>query len=119
MKRLLGSCFALGLVASGPAVAGQCTADIEITQTNFDLRIHTAAATGPDAVETTAAKLHHQPTEGSVGQAETQLGDVPPAVRTEFGAAMQRARAADTAGNNAACEQALAQATDAIKAIKP
>jgi hypothetical protein len=115
MKTLLLCSLVLLTPAAAPAFAGQCTADIEIAQTNYDLRINSAAAAGPSAPESTDAKLHHQPTQQSVGAAETKLGDLPPGADKEFAAAVQRARDADAANNEAACEAAL---DDAAKALK-
>ena len=115
MKTLLFCSFALLGLAATPAFAGQCTAEIEIAQTNYDLRLKEGAAVGPSAPESTDAKLHHQPTQQSVGEAETKLGDLPPGADTAFASAVQRARDADAANHEAACEAAL---DDAAKALK-
>src|SRR5579863_5620467 len=104
--------FAIAAVAlsGGSAVvrAGPCTADIDKTER----QIRQAQAAGdpgdvgaPTGKQSVGAQLHHQPTPGSVGKAETKASDA--AV-----AALQRARNADAAGDAAACAQALADAKE-------
>jgi hypothetical protein len=100
--------FAIAAVVSsgGSAVvrAGPCTADIDKTER----RIHQAQAAGdpgdigaPTGKQSVGAQLHHQPTPGSVGNAETKASDA-------AAAALQRARNADAAGDAAGCARALA-----------
>ncbi|MDE1973751.1 MAG: hypothetical protein KGK33_15835 [Hyphomicrobiales bacterium] len=102
--------FAVATVAlsagSVVARAGPCTADIDQTER----RIHQAQAAGdpgqvgaPSGPQSVGAQLHHQPTPSSVDGAETKARDA-------AAAAIERARAADAAGDAAACERALADA---------
>jgi hypothetical protein len=54
--------------------------------------------------------MHRQPTPESIGAAESRLGEVSPENLQTMTAAMSRAREADRAGDQAACEEALASA---------
>ena len=60
------------------------------------------------APESTAAKMHHQPTASSMAAAEVEAGQLSPEEFTAVKAATARAREADGAGDRSACEQALA-----------
>src|SRR5262249_49781405 len=71
-------------------------------------RLNATAGAGPSARESTAATMNRQPTPQSIAEAEAKLGEVPPEKLEAVAAAMARARAADGAGNQSACEQALA-----------
>ena len=61
---------------SGPALAGPCADRIYRDQVAFDKRLDAAAAHGHAAAESTCAMLHHQPTPGSIAQAEAAAGDL-------------------------------------------
>ena len=105
----------LGLVAAGGAAlaigagavqAGPCTAQIA----QVDQQIRKAQAAGspggagvPSAPQSIGAQLHHQPTAQSVQSAESAAG-------AAAAAALDRARAADAAGDAAACDKALKEA---------
>ncbi len=117
MKRLRKVILALAVVAATPAaaIAGPCTAGIDKLQVAFDHRLDTAAAAGPSGAETTDAKLHHQPTQQSVADAEEKLGDITPDMAQTFVQAMESARDADAAGNKAKCSAALHDARSALK----
>ena len=54
--------------------------------------------------------MHRQPTPESIAAAEADLGDVSPEKVQEAEAFMTRARDAERAGDQSACEQALAEA---------
>ena len=56
-----------------------------------------------------AATMHRQPTPGSIAATEVNLGDISPEKVQAVEALMTRAREADRAGDQAACEQALAE----------
>lgn len=103
------------LVASTTAVyAGPCSHEIDRVQARVDAKLEAAARTGPSAPESSAALLHRQPTPGSIAAAEGRLGDASPAAGAAVEAAMARAREADRAGDQSACEQALADVQRAI-----
>jgi hypothetical protein len=100
--------FAGGLLASlTPAEAGPCTGAIDAAQARADARIDAIAGAGGYGKQSTGAMLHHQPTPGSVAQAEAQLGEG--ASPEDLMNALTEARAADAAGDRAACERALSK----------
>ena len=74
--------------------------------------LEAVAAAGKAARESTAAMTHHQPTPGSMAEAEENLGEGARAERAL--AAMARARAAD--GDKEACDRAL---VDAQRSLGP
>jgi hypothetical protein len=63
-------------------------------------------------VKVPGALLHRQPTPGSIARAEEILGEGSGGVQAV--AALARAREADRAGDRKFCEQALAEARQAI-----
>ena len=108
---LAGGAFLL-IFSAGPGQAGPCTQDIVRVQSQVDAKIDAIAGAGPAGTESRAAQLHRQPTPGSVATAEQRLGEgrsMDAAL-----AALARARAADDAGNKPACDQALAEAQQAL-----
>jgi hypothetical protein len=95
---------------SGSALshAGPCTGQI----TQVEQRIHQAQAVAPpgdagtpSAPQSVGAQLHHQPTPGSVENAESKA-------REGAEAALDRARNADAAGDSAKCARALEDAKE-------
>jgi hypothetical protein len=108
--------FSVAAFAASMSVsyAGPCSAEIDRVQALIDARLEAGAAAGPQARESTGAMLHHQPTPGSIASAERELGDLPPEKTEAVEQAMARARAADSAGDRGACEQALAEVQRAI-----
>lgn len=96
--------------------AGPCSDEISKMQARIDAKLEENAATGPTARQGVAADMHRQPTPHSIAEAEQKLGEVSPQTVDVINQAMLRARAADTAGDKNACEQALA---DAQRAISP
>lgn len=101
------SAAALAL-ASTAANAGPCQNEIYQTDIAINQRLDAAAASGKTQGQSVGAQLHHQPTPGSVAEAEGKAGDLSEAdVRTVV-QDMSRARDADQAGDRAGCEKALA-----------
>ena len=92
------------------ADAGPCSPAIDRMQARIDSRLDADAAAGPGAKESTDALVHCQPTPGSIAGAEEGLRDVSTETVAAVKQAMERALAADTAGDTKACEQALAEA---------
>ena len=86
------------------AQAGPCTAQIAKTESQIR-SIPVGSATGPSGTQTIGAQLHHQPTPGSVENAEVKA-------KADALAALDRARVADSAGDGAACNKALREAKD-------
>jgi len=77
-------------------------------QARLDAALAAKVATGPSAAEGASATMHRQPTPGSIAAAEEKLGNLSSEKVGAVQQAMARARAADSAGDKAACEQALA-----------
>jgi hypothetical protein len=99
-------------ISSGQA--GPCTQEIDATQVRIDAKMGARAAGGPSERESAGALLHRQPTPGSIAAAEERLGEVSAQTVEVVTRAMERARAADSAGDKSACEQALAEVQRAI-----
>jgi hypothetical protein len=105
---------AIAFIASVSAsYAGPCTDDIDKMQARIDAKAHAMAAAGPTGRQTEAS-THVQPTPRSIGAAEEKLGEVSAGTVAAVRQAMLRARAADSAGDKNACEQALAEVQTAI-----
>jgi len=96
--------------------AGPCSDEIARMQARIDAKLKAKAAAGPMAPESSGALLHRQPTPRSIAAAESRIGDVSPQTVETVEQAMARARAADGAGDQGSCEQALA---DVLTAIGP
>ena len=96
-----------------PSYAGPCSDDIAKMQARIDAKAHAMAAAGPTGRQG-GASTHVQPTPRSIGAAEEKLGEMPAGTVAAVRQAMSRARAADSAGDKNACEQALAEVQQAI-----
>jgi hypothetical protein len=106
---------AAALVASiSSGHAGPCTQEIDGMQVRIEAKMGARAAAGPTARESTGALLNRQPTPGSIAAAEERLGEVSAQTVETVTRAMARARAADSAGDKSACEQALAEVQRAL-----
>lgn len=81
------------------AQAGPCTTQIAEVE-RYLVRIEPGPASGPTAPQSIGAQLHHQPTPGSVQNAESQA-------RADAEAALDRARKADAEGDARACTKAI------------
>ena len=92
---------------AAPAHAGPCTDRIYQTDLAVAKLLDIAAAQGRPAPESTFATMHRQPTPGTVASAEERAGDLSPAEMQAVTKDMDEARAADDAGDRAACEKAL------------
>jgi hypothetical protein len=100
------------VISVQPIEAGPCTTDIDRLQQRVDAGLEAAAAAGPAAQENVNAKLHHQPTPGSIAGAEASLGEGA-RPRTAL-LALQRARELDQAGDATGCQQALGEVARAL-----
>ena len=116
IQRFLVACATALAASMSASYAGPCSQEIDRVQTEIDAKLGARAAAGPSARESTAAKMHRQPTPGSIAAAETRLGDVSSQKVEAVAAAMARAREADDAGHQSACEQAL---VDVQRALDP
>ena len=103
---LSGAAFLASVSAS---YAGPCSADIDAMQRRVDANLEAKAAAGPTGKEGVAAGMSDQPTPRSIAKAEEKLGDISAGTVDATRQAMARARAADSAGDKSACEQALAE----------
>lgn len=101
-------------VGAAAAQAGPCTGEISDLQVAFDAKLKAAAAAGPDAAESSAARLHRQPTPKSLAHAEEALGEISRENMQAFARALKRAREADAASDKPACEGALDEARRAL-----
>lgn len=99
-------------ISTPPALAGPCSHAIVRTQIQVDAKIAASPNAGRFAPESTAARLHRQPTRASVAAAERQVNPDPG--RGIALAALAMAREADREGNSVVCSQALAAARGAI-----
>ena len=111
MLRLLAPTLAALALSTTLSAAGPCTQQIAQVQAQaqIDAKLAANAATGPAAPESPGALLSRQPTPGSIAAAESKLGELSQEVTTAIAAGMARAREADLAGNQSACEEALAE----------
>ena len=110
----IATILALSAVAFAASVsaslAGPCTAEINAMMARIDAALNARAAAGPKAQEqATKAGRHVQPTPRSIAAGEEKLGEISPETVAQSRNAMVRARAADEAGNNVACKEALAE----------
>ena len=71
-------------------------------------KLDAKAAAGPPAPASAMAGMSDQPTPRSMATVEERLGEISPQTVHAVEQAMASARAADGAGDKAACEQALA-----------
>ena len=94
--------------------AGPCSEEIGNMMARIDAKLEAKAAAGPTAREGVGAGMSDQPTPRSMAAAEEKLGEVSPQTVEAVRQAMLRARAADSAGDITACEQALADVQRAI-----
>ena len=102
--------FAAAISASH---AGPCSDEISNMQARIDAKLEAKAAAGPTGRQV-GASTHVQPTPRSIAAAEEKLGEVSAETVAAVRQAMLRARAADSAGDKNACEQALAEVQRAI-----
>jgi len=109
IRELLVLSAAALVLMTGPGQAGPCSDSIARMQSVIDARLAAMASRGPGARQSTDAQLHRQPTPRSIAEAEASLGDILQGAITSMQEAMTRARAADAAGDKAACDHALAE----------
>jgi hypothetical protein len=98
--------FSLMLVTASVAIASPCTDEIARLDARISARLGVLAQSGPSEPESVGARLHHQPTPGSIASAEGRAG-VPAQDALKR---LMAAREADRLGDQTACEQAAAEA---------
>lgn len=109
IKRLIALCAAATAASISATYAGPCSLEIDSMQTRVDARLEAKAAVGPSAKESTDALTHRQPTPSSIAGAKGRLREMSARTTAAVKQALERARAADGAGDKNACEQALAE----------
>jgi hypothetical protein len=109
-QQSLAACALAFALSTSVSHAGPCSGEIDSTMAEFNRILDARAAAGPSAPQSSAATTHRQPTPGSVGAAESAVGDISAEQIDAVTAAMAKARQADAAGDQAACQQALADA---------
>ncbi len=90
---------AVVLAAATPAQSGPCTEQIAQLEQQI-ANVAPGPQTGPTAPQTKDAQLHHQPTPGSIRQAEGTANK-------DADDALDRAKKADAAGSATECNAAL------------
>jgi hypothetical protein len=94
--------------------AGPCSKEIDNMMVRINAKLEAKAAAGPHAGESARAGMSHQPTPRSMAKIEERLGELSPQTADAVRQAMLRARTADSAGDQNACLQALADAKRAM-----
>lgn len=100
--------FAALALLTAPAHAGPCTDELYQADVAINQRLAAAAEQGKSAAQSLGAQLHRQPTPGSIASAEGKLGDLSDADVDAIEKDMDAARKADSAGDKAGCDKALA-----------
>ena len=100
--------FGISMTAS---YAGPCMDDIVRMEGQINTKLDAIAAAGPTGTQdATAYGKHLQPTPNTIATAEEKLRELSKGKFDAVKQAMDRARAADAAGDKPACEKALADA---------
>jgi hypothetical protein len=106
--RSIAAYAALALATSISASYGPCWDDLSAVQAKVDAMLEAKAADGPPATAEAMVGTSPQPTPYSLETVEERMGEISPQTVNAIRQGMARARAADDAGDKAACEQALA-----------
>ena len=114
IRRSLIACTAALFASMSASSAGPCSGEIARFRAEIEAKQQANADAGPAAPEGTAATMHRQPTPESIGAVESQLGEVSPEKLQAVWGAVERAGEADRAGDQIACEAALADARRAF-----
>ena len=114
MPRLLAATVAALALSAIASAAGPCTQQIAQVQAQIDAKLAANAVAGPPAPESSAALDNRQPTPQSIAAAESKLGEISPELMATLEKGMARAREADLAGDQKACDEALAQVRRAL-----
>src|SRR5262245_41340633 len=102
----------IGLISTSHAVP--CYDDIGSIHVRIYAKTETKTAAGPFARNSTNDKRSDQPTPRSMTTTEERLGEISPQTVDAVRQAIARARAADSASDKTACEQALADVQRAL-----
>jgi GTP cyclohydrolase FolE2 len=107
-------CATALVVSMSISYAGPCSQEIARLRADIDAKQRANAAAGSTAPQSTEATTHRQPTQWSIGAAESRLSEVPPEKLGAVLFALERASEADRAGDQTACGEALADARRAF-----
>src|SRR5262249_17103089 len=108
MQSIVGYAAAALAASISGSYGGPCWDDVSAVQAKVDAMLETKAADGPPATAEAMAGTSPQPTPRSLETVEERMGEISPQTVNAIRQGMERARAADDAGQKAACEQALA-----------
>ena len=106
--RSIVACAATLAASISAGYGGPCWDDISAVQAKIDAVLERKAADGPPATAEAMAGTSPQPTPRSLETVEERMGEISPQTVNALRQGMALARAADDAGDKAACEQALA-----------
>jgi len=109
IRKMAVACVTALAASMSTSYAGPCWDDIYNMQAKIDAMLQAKAAAGPPAPASAMVGLSDQPTPRSMATVEERMGEISPQTVHVVEEAMARARAADSAGDKAACEQALAE----------
>jgi hypothetical protein len=110
IARMLALSAVAFATSTSASLAGPCAAEIDATVARFNTALEANAAAGSTAnQEAVVGGRHIQPTPRSIAAAEEKLGEMSAETIELVKQAMDRARAADSAGDKVACEEALAE----------
>jgi len=109
--RAIAGTLAVFCLSMSASYAGPCADDITRMEDQINRKLDAIAAAGPTgAQDATAYGKHLQPTPNTIATAEEKLRELSKGKFDAVKQFMDRARAADAAGDKAACEKALADA---------
>lgn len=115
IARMLTSSAVAFAASVSASLAGTCSTDIDVMMARINAALEARAGAGPGAKEqATVGGRHIQPTPRSLAAAEEKVGDVSMETFEQIKQAITRARAADSAGDDAGCKQALLEAERAL-----
>jgi hypothetical protein len=113
--RMLASSAVAFAASISAGLAGTCSTDIDVMVARINAALEARAGAGPGAKEQAVVGGRHiQPTPRSLATAEEKLGEMSAEAIEQIKQAIARARAADRAGDDTACKQALLEAERAI-----
>ena len=110
ITRMLALSAVAFAASTSASLAGPCSAEIDAMMARINAVVHHAAAGSTAKEQAVAAGRHVQPTPRSMAATEEKLGQISPETIKLVEQAMDRARAADSVGDNVACKEALAEA---------
>ena len=108
VRRSVGVCAAALAASMSASYAGPCSNDIGSMQAKINHKLAAIVAAGPPAPPSAMVGVA-QPTPRSLGAVAERMGEISHETVQAIQQAMARARAADGAGDQTACDEALAE----------